>query len=85
MTVFVFFHRRDQCDLLKLLLCQAAIPCDVVTATTQREKQLDDFASGRTRVLISDEYDLEGTAESTSDFDAFFIGSKDGLARPSVD
>ncbi len=34
--------------------------------------------------LISDEYDLEGTAENTTDFDAFFIGPKDQIARPSI-
>ena len=49
----VFFHRREQCDLLKLLLLQAGVPCDVVTATTQRERQLEDFVTGKTRVLIN--------------------------------
>lgn len=49
----VFFHKREQCDLLKLLLLQAGITCDVVTATSQREKQLDAFVSGKIQVLIN--------------------------------
>lgn len=34
--------------------------------------------------LISEEYDLEGTADSAEEFDAFFVPSDDGLARQSV-
>jgi hypothetical protein len=34
--------------------------------------------------LISDEYDLEGTAENAADFDAFFMGPKDEPMRPSL-
>lgn len=34
--------------------------------------------------LISDEYDLEGTAENATDFDAFFMGPKDEPLRPSL-
>lgn len=49
----VFFHRRDQCDLLYLLLRQAGVRCAVVTANSKRESQIDDFASGRLDVLIN--------------------------------
>lgn len=49
----VFFHRRPQCDLLYLLLRQAGVACEVVTAQSNRERQLDDFASGRINVLIN--------------------------------
>ena len=34
--------------------------------------------------LISDEYDLEGTAENAAEFDAFFMASKDGGIRASL-
>ncbi|WP_153558824.1 DEAD/DEAH box helicase [Roseimaritima sediminicola] len=49
----VFFHRREQCDLLKLLLTQAGVPCEVVTASSNRERQLQQFESGRLPVLIN--------------------------------
>ena len=49
----VFFHRRTECDLLYLLLRQAGVPAEVVTATTDRERQLEAFAAGRIRILIN--------------------------------
>ncbi len=49
----VFFHKRTECDLLYMLLRQSGISCDVVTATSNREKQLGDFVSGTTQVLIN--------------------------------
>lgn len=49
----VFFHRRSDCDLLYLLLQQAGIDAEVVTATSNREQQLRDFTEGRVRVLIN--------------------------------
>ncbi|MEM7313349.1 MAG: DEAD/DEAH box helicase family protein, partial [Planctomycetota bacterium] len=49
----VFFHRREQCDQLATLLKQADVSCDVVTAATNRERQLDAFEQGQTRVLIN--------------------------------
>jgi superfamily II DNA or RNA helicase len=49
----VFFHKREQCDLLKLLLLQEGIACDVVTATSPREAQLAAFMAGKTQVLIN--------------------------------
>ena len=49
----VFFHRRSECDLLYLLLRQANISCEVVTASSNRERQIEDFAAGRVRVLIN--------------------------------
>ncbi|NND96622.1 MAG: DEAD/DEAH box helicase family protein, partial [Pirellulaceae bacterium] len=49
----VFFHRRNECDLLYLLLRQAGVSCEVVTASSNRERQIDDFAAGRVQVLIN--------------------------------
>ena len=49
----VFFHRRDQCEVCNDLLAAAGVSSDVVTASTDREQQLADFAAGRTRVLIN--------------------------------
>ncbi len=48
-----FFHRRTECDLLYLLLRQAGIAAEVVTATSDRERQIEDFACGRLSVLIN--------------------------------
>ncbi len=49
----VFFHRRDQCEALAKMLFEAKISCEVVTATSNRERQLGDFEEGRTQVLIN--------------------------------
>lgn len=49
----VFFHRREQCYELHRLLEQAGISSDVVTAATNRERQLDAFDAGETQVLIN--------------------------------
>ena len=49
----VFFHRRSECDLLYLLLRQAGVPCELVTAQSKREQQLEDFTAGRVNVLIN--------------------------------
>ena len=34
--------------------------------------------------LVSDEYDMEGTAETATNFDAFFIRESDGRKKQSV-
>ena len=49
----VFFHRRSECDLLFLLLDQAGIRSSVVTASSDREQQIEDFANGKLDVLIN--------------------------------
>ena len=49
----VFFHRRKQCHELESRLLAANISCTVVTASTNREKQLADFEAGKIKVLIN--------------------------------
>ena len=49
----VFFHRRKQCHELESRLLAANISCTVVTASTNREKQLADFEVGKIKVLIN--------------------------------
>jgi superfamily II DNA or RNA helicase len=49
----VFFHTREQCAQCESLLRENNIACDVVTATTHREAQLDAFERGQTHVLIN--------------------------------
>jgi superfamily II DNA or RNA helicase len=49
----VFFHRQDQCDACWTILAAAGVPSEVVTANTDRERQLADFAADRIRVLIN--------------------------------
>jgi superfamily II DNA or RNA helicase len=49
----VFFHRRSECDLLHLMLRQAGIRSEVVTSTSDRGRQLEDFIAGRVDVLIN--------------------------------
>jgi superfamily II DNA or RNA helicase len=49
----VFFHRRNQCELLYLLLRQAGLAAEIVTADSNRERQLEDFLAGRVNILIN--------------------------------
>jgi superfamily II DNA or RNA helicase len=49
----VFFHRRSECDDLQNRLMDSEVTSEVVTATSDREKQLEDFAAGRLDVLIN--------------------------------
>jgi hypothetical protein len=49
----MFFHRIEQCREAQALLAEAGVPCEVVTSSTDRERQLDDFTAGRVQVLIN--------------------------------
>ncbi|MCC9644020.1 DEAD/DEAH box helicase family protein [Rhodopirellula sp. JC740] len=49
----VFFHKQTQCDELKSRLDAAGIRSDIVTAKTDRERQLARFVEGQTDVLIN--------------------------------
>ena len=49
----MFFHRYDQCLACQDVLSQHGIRAEVVTATSDRERQLDDFAEGKLQVLIN--------------------------------
>jgi len=49
----VFFHRREQCEEACELLSAGGARAEVVTAQTDRERQLADFEAGRLDVLIN--------------------------------
>jgi superfamily II DNA or RNA helicase len=49
----VFFHRLDQCRACCDLLTRQGVRVEVVTAVTNRERQLADFAAGRLDVLVN--------------------------------
>lgn len=49
----MFFHRVDECDLACSLLRARGFTSEVVTAKTDRDRQLDDFETGKTQVLIN--------------------------------
>jgi superfamily II DNA or RNA helicase len=49
----VFFHTQSQCDELQALLRRQGVACEIVNGSTDRERQLDDFESGKLRVLIN--------------------------------
>lgn len=70
----VFFHQRKQCDECQQILASHGIAADVVTATTDRERQIADFTDGRTDVLLSMYVLTEG-------FD--FPGLQSVFCRPS--
>lgn len=49
----VFFHKRTECESLYQKLAESGIRSEVVTATSDRERQLDDFQADRIDVLIN--------------------------------
>ncbi|QDU95234.1 DEAD/DEAH box helicase [Lignipirellula cremea] len=49
----LFFHRLDQCRECAAELAAAGVQADVVTASSNRERQLGDFLAGKTNVLIN--------------------------------
>ncbi|MGY8767995.1 MAG: DEAD/DEAH box helicase [Pirellulales bacterium] len=49
----MFFHRLEQCEACQHYLEERGIRSEVVTAKSNRERQLDDFVSGRIDVLIN--------------------------------
>ena len=48
-----FFHRVEQCLEFAAILAGAGRHCEVITADTDRESQLDDFESGRFDVVAN--------------------------------
>jgi len=49
----IFFHRYEQCLECQRELARRGHDADIVTATSNRERQLDDFASGKRNVLLN--------------------------------
>jgi superfamily II DNA or RNA helicase len=49
----MFFHRLDQCIACWEELAALGVRSEIVTANSDRERQLDDFAAGRVEVLIN--------------------------------
>lgn len=49
----IFFHQLKDCQSCQQLLADRGVHAEVVTASSNREKQLADFASGKTSVLIN--------------------------------
>lgn len=51
-TLF-FFHKVSECRECQRLLAAGGVHAEIVTANSNREKQLEDFVSGKTDVLIN--------------------------------
>jgi superfamily II DNA or RNA helicase len=49
----IFFHRLVQCEACHRLLAAGGVRAEVVTARTNREQQIADFAAGRIDVLLN--------------------------------
>ncbi len=49
----IFFHRLVQCQACHRLLTAGGVRAEVVTARTNREQQIADFAAGRVDVLLN--------------------------------
>lgn len=49
----IFFHRLARCEECCEELARCGIPSEVVTAESNRERQIEDFADGKVEVLLS--------------------------------
>ena len=49
----IFFHTLAECRACVARLRERGVDADLVTASTDRERQLDDFSAGKTRVLVN--------------------------------
>jgi superfamily II DNA or RNA helicase len=49
----IFFHREEECQVCHARLKELGVEAEVVTAKTDRERQIEDFASGRIQVLVN--------------------------------
>ncbi|MBW3598904.1 MAG: DEAD/DEAH box helicase family protein [Planctomycetes bacterium] len=49
----IFFHRLEECEACRELLAAAGQEAEVVTAKSNRDRQLDAFLAGRVNVLIN--------------------------------
>ena len=49
----VFFHQSNDCHRCCELLHERGVRCEVVTAATDRDRQIEDFEAGRLDVLIN--------------------------------
>ena len=49
----VFFHTVMECCQFQKVLAQAGVPCEVVTAESDKDRQLEDFVAGRVRVIAN--------------------------------
>lgn len=49
----MFFHKYDQCMTAMKILAKAGVRCDIVTAKTDRDAQLDAFENGELDVLLN--------------------------------
>lgn len=49
----VFFHKREECAEFSSLMNQNGIACDVVTADSDRDVQIDLFRQGHLQVLVN--------------------------------
>lgn len=49
----VFFHKRESCIEFNSLMNQNGIACDVVTADSDRDQQIDLFRAGHFQVLVN--------------------------------
>jgi superfamily II DNA or RNA helicase len=49
----VFFHRLVECEACRSILAAKGFRAEVVTARTDRQRQIDDFAAGKIDVLLN--------------------------------
>ena len=76
----VFFHTVMECCQFQKVLAQAGVPCEVVTAESDKDRQLEDFVAGRVRVVANVSMLTEGFDQP----DVQTIFARDASRLPTI-
>lgn len=75
-----FFHTVMECCQFQKVLAQAGVPCEVVTAESDKDRQIDDFVAGRVRVIANVSMLTEGFDQP----DVQTIFARDASRLPTI-
>ena len=75
-----FFHTVMECCQFQKVLAQAGVPCEVVTAESDKDRQLEDFVAGRVRVIANVSMLTEGFDQP----DVQTIFARDASRLPTI-
>ena len=75
-----FFQTVMECCQFQKVLAQAGVPCEVVTAESDKDRQLEDFVAGRVRVIANVSMLTEGFDQP----DVQTIFARDASRLPTI-
>ena len=76
----VFFQTVMECCQFQKVLAQAGVPCEVVTAESDKDRQLEDFVAGKVRVIANVSMLTEGFDQP----DVQTIFARDASRLPTI-